>query len=111
MSNDAAIPSNNGDVITIYQIIKAIMSSSAEDELGALFINCREAIPARQELEIMGHRHPTTPIHTDNTTELGVVINNITNKRLKSMDMKLHCLRCRITHKCFPATGSRVPTV
>ena len=42
MSNDDAIPSNNGAILTIYQIIKAVMSSTAEAELGALFINCRE---------------------------------------------------------------------
>ena len=41
MSDDAAIPSNNGDVITISQIIKAMMSSATEAELGALFMNCQ----------------------------------------------------------------------
>ena len=44
MSNDDAIPSNNGAVLTVSQIIKAVMSSSAEAKLGDLFINCREAI-------------------------------------------------------------------
>ena len=46
MSNNTPDPPNNGAVITIAQIIKAVMSSAAEAELGALFINCREAIPA-----------------------------------------------------------------
>ena len=71
MSNDDAIPSNNGVILTVSQIIKAVMSSAAEDELGALFINCREAIPARHALEIMGHKQPPTPIQTDNTAALG----------------------------------------
>ena len=73
MSNDEAIPSNNGAVLTVSQIIKPVMSSAAEAELGALFINCRESIPARHALEIMGHKQPPTPVHTDNTTYLGVV--------------------------------------
>ena len=51
MSNDSADPPNNGAVLTIAQIIKNVMSSAAEAELGALFINCREAIPARHTLE------------------------------------------------------------
>jgi hypothetical protein len=45
MSNNNSIPSNNGAILTILQIIKAVMSSTAEAEIGALYINCREAIP------------------------------------------------------------------
>ena len=101
MSKDDAIPANNGAILTVSQIIKAVMSSAAEAKLGALFINCREAIPARHALEIMGHKQPPTPIQTDNTTALGVVNKNIASKRLKSMDMKLHWLRCRIAQKQF----------
>ena len=101
MSDDAAIPSNNGDVVTISKMIKAVMSSAAEAKLGGLFINCQETIPARQALKIMGHRQPPTPIQTDNTTSLVVVTNNITSKRLNSMDMKLHWLCCRIAQKQF----------
>jgi hypothetical protein len=56
MSNDEAIPSNNGAIITILQIIKAIMSSAVEAEIGALYINCKEAIPARHTLEYLGHK-------------------------------------------------------
>ena len=56
MSNDAPDPPNNGAVITIAQIIKSVMSSAAEDELGALFINCHEAIPAQHALEEMGYK-------------------------------------------------------
>ena len=101
MSDGSAVPSNNGSVLTISQIIKAVMSSAAEAELGALFINYIEAIPARHALETMGHNQPPTPIQTDNTTALGVVTNNIASKQLKSIDMKLHWLRCRIAQKQF----------
>ena len=90
MSNDSADLPNNGAVLTIAQIIKNVMPSAAEAELGALFINCREAIPARHTLEEMGHKQPPTLMQTDNTTALGVVTNNIASKRLKLMDMKLH---------------------
>ena len=56
MAGDTTYPTNNGAVLTIAQIIKAAMSSTAEAELGALYINCREAIPACQLLEEMGHK-------------------------------------------------------
>jgi hypothetical protein len=100
MSNDEAIPSNNGAILTISQIIKAIMSSAAEAEIAALYINCKEAILARHTLEYLGHKQPPTPMQTDNTIALGVVNNNVM-KKLKSMDMKYHWLRCRINQRQF----------
>ena len=53
MSRDIAVPKNNGAVHTVAQIIKTVMSSAAEAELGVLYINCREAILARHLLEAM----------------------------------------------------------
>ncbi len=80
MSNNDAVPSNNGAILTISQIIKAVMSSAAEAKIGALYINCKEAIPARHTLEFLGHKQPPTPMQTDNTTALGVVNNNVMKK-------------------------------
>ena len=83
------------------KIIKAVMSSAAEAELGAIFINCKEAIPARQELEEMGHKHTPKSMQSDNTTAQGVFTNRISSKSLKSMDMRLHWLRFRATQGQF----------
>ena len=44
LSNDVTIPQNNGAVLNIAQIIKNVMSSAAEAELGALYIIAREAV-------------------------------------------------------------------
>jgi hypothetical protein len=92
MSNNTAKPLNNGAILTIAQIIKAVMSLAAEAEVGALYINCREAISACHTLKFMGHPQSPTPMQTDNTTALGVVNNNVI-KKLKAMDMKYHWLR------------------
>ena len=91
MSSNVDVPPNNGAIHTISQIIKAVMSSAAEAEIGALFINCQEAVPARRVLKFLGHPQPPTPMQTDNTTALGVVNKNVM-KKLKSMDMKYHWL-------------------
>ncbi len=40
MSNNDALPPNNGVILTIAQIIKAVMLSAAEAEIGTLYINC-----------------------------------------------------------------------
>lgn len=100
LSEDMPYPNNNGAIITISQIIKAVMSSAAEAELGALFINSQEAVPQRQLLEEMGHPQPPTPMQIDNTTALGVVKNNVL-KRLKAMDMRFHWLRDRTNQGQF----------
>ena len=50
MASDIAIPKNNRAVHTVAQIIKTVMSSAAEAELGALYINFRESIPERHLL-------------------------------------------------------------
>jgi hypothetical protein len=76
-------------------IIKAVMSSAAEAELGTLFINAKEAVYLRQILEEMGHSQPRTPIQTSNTTVEGVINNKIQPKRTKAMDMSYHWLRNR----------------
>ena len=71
------------------------MSSAAEDELGALFINARKAAYIRKILIEMGHPQPRTPLQTDNSTAEGVVNKNVQTKKLKSMDMRFHWLRDR----------------
>ncbi len=44
MAGKDKIPINNEAVLNISQIIRAVMSSAAEAELGALFINAKTAI-------------------------------------------------------------------
>ena len=68
------------------------MSSAAEAEIRALYINSQEAIPARHTLEEMGHPQPPTPMQTDNTIVLGVVTNTIQSKRAKAIDMQFTAL-------------------
>ncbi len=95
LSSDVTDPLDNAAVLNLAQLIKAVMSSAAEAELGALYINACQAIPQRQCLEEMGHKQPPTPMQTKNTTALGAVNSNIHPKRTKAMDMRFHWLRCR----------------
>jgi hypothetical protein len=94
LSTDDVFPPNNGAILTISQIIKVVLSSAAKAELGALYINSREAIPLCQLLEEMGHPQPPTPVQIDDSTALGVVTNTIQPRCTKAMDMRYHWLRC-----------------
>jgi len=85
---------NNGAILTMSTIIKAVMSSAAEAELGALYLNAKEVVIIRQILTKIGHPLPRTPIQTDNTTTEAVVNNRVQPKRLKAMDMRIHWLKC-----------------
>jgi hypothetical protein len=59
---------NNGAVLNISQIIRAVMSLAAEAKLGALFINAKTAVSMGRTLEEMGHPQTCTPIQTINST-------------------------------------------
>ena len=87
MADDGDDQPNNGPVHNVAQIIKNVMTSAANAEIGALYINSRQAVPARQLLEEMGHKQPPTPIQTDNTTALGFVTKNLQPKATKSTEM------------------------
>jgi hypothetical protein len=107
MSNNEAIPSNNGAILMILQIIKAVMSSTAEAEIRALYINCKKAIPARHTLEYLGHKQPPTPMQTDNTTALGVVNNNVMKKiKINGHEIPLASMQNKPT-SILPLLGCR----
>ncbi len=95
MAGKDKIPINNGAVLNILQIIRAVMSSAVEAELGALFINVKTAVSMQQMLIELGHQQPRTPIQTDNATAHALLINIILPKALKAMDMRFHWLQCR----------------
>ena len=69
-----------------------VASLAAEAELGALFLNAREAKILRITLHELGHPQPPTPIHVDNTTVIGIVNNTIKIQRSHSMEMRYFCL-------------------
>ena len=86
------IPTNNGAVLNILQIIRAVMSSATEAELSALFINAKTTVSMHHTLKELGHPQPPTPMQTDNKTAHDLLTNKIMPKALKAMDMCFHWL-------------------
>ena len=101
LSNEAAIPPNNGAVLNIAHIIKHVMTSATEAELAGLYIMTRETAFIRIILKEMGHPQPPTPIQTDNAMADKIVNGKITPKRTKAMDMRFHWLRDRECQEQF----------
>ena len=109
-NNDDPPHPNNGAVLNIAQIIRAVMTSACEAEIGAMYINGREAVPTRKTLKELGHPQPRTPMQTDNTAAQAVVANNVQPKRTKAMDMRFHWLRYRAAQKQFRIYWRRGPS-
>jgi hypothetical protein len=77
------------------------MSSAAEAEIGAVFINAKEGAVLRTTLEELGHKHPPTPMETDNTTATGYSNGTIKQKRTKAMDMRFYWIKDRVKQGQF----------
>ena len=62
----------NSPLLVLAKVVKNVMASTAEAEVGALYTNAQEALPMRQYLEELGHKQPATPLKTDNSTVQGI---------------------------------------
>ena len=70
-------------MLTIAQIIKAVMASASEAEMVALYITAKKMTPLRNTLIEMGCPQPKSPIQTDNSTAVGFTNKSIVNKATK----------------------------
>ena len=78
----------NGAFHVNTQIIKFVVASAAEAELGALFRNCQDGIMFRTTLLNLGHPQPRTPVHCDNATAVGIASNTVKRQRARAMEMR-----------------------
>jgi hypothetical protein len=91
----------NVSIINVAAVIKNVVASAAESEVGACFHNAQSGAPLRVTLTEMGHTQPPTPLPTDNSTAFGILIETIKHKRSKAMDMRYHWLTDRVRQKQF----------
>jgi hypothetical protein len=69
---------NNGAIHNNINMSDMVISSAAESELGALFLNAKEGTGFRTNLAELDHSQNATPIQTDNTMAL-----KIANQKIK----------------------------
>jgi hypothetical protein len=98
-NNEPPIP--NGAILNPTTILKHVASSAADCEVGAVFHNCKEAIPIRLTLTEMGFPQNATPVILDNTTALGFIHDTIKQRRTKAMDMRYWWLKDREAQQQF----------
>jgi hypothetical protein len=78
----------NGSILNFAAVIKNVVASAAESEVGACFHNTQSGAPLRVTLTELGHTQPPTPLRTDKSTAYGIVNETIKQKRSKALDMR-----------------------
>jgi hypothetical protein len=91
----------NRSILNVASIIKNVVASAAESEVGACFHNAQSVAPLRVTLTELGHTQPPTPLRTDNSTAFGILNETIKQKRAKAMDMRYHWLSDKVSQKQF----------
>jgi hypothetical protein len=95
-------PPLNGPIQKLVNIIRAVMSSAAEAEVGALILNCKEGVGTRITLEEMGHPQPPTLVQVDNSTACGIANESIRQLRSRAMDMmRVYWIQDRVCQNQF----------
>jgi hypothetical protein len=91
----------NGSILNVAFVIKNVVASASESEVGACFHNAQSGAPLRVTLTELGHTQPPTPLRTYNSTAFGILNETIKQKRSKAMDMRYHWLTDRVRQKQF----------
>jgi hypothetical protein len=91
----------NVSILNVSVVIKNVVASAAESEVGACFHNAQSGALLRVTLTELGHTQPPMPLRTDNSTAFGIVIETIKQKQSKAMDMRYHLLTDRVRQKQF----------
>jgi hypothetical protein len=74
----------NGSILNVAAVIKNVVASAAESEVGACFHNAQSGAPLRVTLTELGHTQPRRK-----------------QKQSKAMDMRYHWLTNRVRQKQF----------
>jgi len=105
--NHTRDPFFNAPIHVESKVLRHVMSSAAEAELGALFANCKISEVIRTTLAEIGHPQPPTTVITDNSTACGIANNNLKLKQSKTMDMRFFWVRDRVQQNHFKIQWER----
>jgi hypothetical protein len=107
-SADTANKLTNGSILIISTVLKHVLYSAGEAEIGAVFINSKEGAVLSTSLEELGHPQPPVPLETDNTTSTGYSNGTIKQKRTKAMNMRFYWIKDRVKQGKF-VLGPKIP--
>jgi hypothetical protein len=79
------------EFFTLCKILRFVVASAAEAELGALFLNCKQATIFWLALEEMGHPQLPTTGNCNNSTVVGIVNNTVTKINVNGIFLGCWC--------------------
>jgi hypothetical protein len=100
-NRDRPDPLTQGPLLVTTAIMKNVLSSAAEAEIGALFDNTKKAVVLRTMLEEMQYPQPATLVQTDNSTACGIANSNLRQQRSRAIDMRFYWIRDRVRQGQF----------
>ena len=95
------LPPENGPIHTECRILKHVVASRVESEVGGMFHNGQTAVPLIITLYELCFNQPTTPIKTDNSAAKGIVTATVRQKRSKATDIQFYWMKDRLKQKTF----------
>ena len=91
----------NGAFHISTQIMRFVVVSAAEAELGALFRNCQDGIFFWLALHNLGHPQPKPPVHCDNVTAVGIASNTVKRQRARAMEMRFMWVGHKVAQEMY----------
>jgi hypothetical protein len=91
----------NGAFYVTTTILRFVVASAAEAELGALFHNCQDGIIFWQTLTNLRHPQPKTPVHCDNATAVGIANNTVKRQRSRAMEMRFFWIGDKVAQDMY----------
>jgi hypothetical protein len=84
-----------------YNSTQTVVSSVAEAEFGAIFVNAEEGTVTRTTLAEMVHNQDATELKTDNNTSNGIINDTVQQKCSKAMDTIFYWVKDRVEQEQF----------
>jgi hypothetical protein len=91
----------NGSILNVSSVIKNVVASATESEVGVCFHNAQSGAPLQVTLTELRQTQPPTPLRTDYSTTFGILNETIKQNESKSMDMRYHWLTDRVLQNQF----------
>ena len=91
----------NGAFHTSSTIMRFVVASAAEAELGTLFHNSQTGMIFQQTLKDLGHTQPKTPVHCDNATAVGIASNTVKRQGSPSMEMRFFWVGEKVAQEMY----------
>jgi hypothetical protein len=82
-------------------LLKDVVSSDAEAECGAVFVNAKEGNVAYTTLSAMGHKQDANELKTDSSTTDRIINNTDQQKRSKAIYMIFYWVKDRVEQDQF----------